>query len=165
VKSVNCAQPDHQATSKAIASGRMSNGCHELSFAEQERSPVSGGRRSRARGHGCTCSKRRRRSASSTIRCASGRLGFDFCKQLTFPIKRCRIVNVKILDSGDDRWIKVQVRKPGEDSSRWESGALWPGQSQRGVVSGRDRFKPAVWVDAQGLTATDVTMRLRFSGC
>ena len=102
---------------------------------------------------------------SKVIRCTSGRTGFDFCKQLRFPIQRCRRVAVRILDSGDDRWIKVQVRKPGEDSSRWTSGALRPGQSQRGVVAGRDRFKPAIWVDAEGFTGTDVTMRLRFSGC
>lgn len=103
--------------------------------------------------------------ASSTIRCESGRFGFDFCKTLKFPIKKCRKVNVKILDSGDNRWIKVQVRKPGEGSSRWTSGALRPGESQRGTVSGRDRFKPSIYVDAEGISATAVTMRLRFSGC
>ncbi|MGI9097313.1 MAG: hypothetical protein ACR2H2_02260 [Solirubrobacteraceae bacterium] len=84
---------------------------------------------------------------------------------MKFPIKKCRTVRVKIIDSGDNRWIKVQVRKPGEDSARWESDKLRPGQTDKGQAAGRDRFKPAIWVDAEGFSGTDVTMRLRFSGC
>lgn len=103
--------------------------------------------------------------ASQTIRCTSGKVGFDFCKNVKFRVKTCRRVGVKILDSGDDRWIKIQVRKPGEGSSRWESEKLRPDQSDSGQVAGRDRFKPAIWVDAEGISATAVTLRIRFSGC
>jgi hypothetical protein len=103
--------------------------------------------------------------ASQTIRCTSGRSGFDFCKNVKFAVKKCRKVKVSILDSGDNRWVAVQVRKPGEDSARWESLKLRPGQSDTGSVAGRDRFRPAIWVDSQSRTHTDVTMRIRFSGC
>lgn len=108
--------------------------------------------------------------ASETIRCTSGRTGFDFCKRSKFFVKKCRHVSVRLIDSGDNRWVKVQVRKPGEGSSRWESRKLKPTESDSGDVAvgpngKKDRFRPSLWVDTQGFTATAVTLRLRYSGC
>lgn len=108
--------------------------------------------------------------ASQTINCVSGRSGFDFCKKLKFDIKKCRKVVVKNIDSGDNRWVKVQVRKAGESGGRYTTGEITPGQSDSGTVKrdgdGRlDRFRPRIWVDADSRTATEVTMRIRFSGC
>jgi hypothetical protein len=102
--------------------------------------------------------------ASETIGCTSGRSGFDFCKRSKYYVKKCRKVSVTILDSGDNRWVKVQVRKSGEDSARWESAKLRPTESDSGRIAGRDRFRPSIWVDADTYTRTDVTMRLRYSG-
>jgi hypothetical protein len=59
----------------------------------------------------------------------------------------------------------VQVRKYGESSARWESNAIRPGQADNGRVAGTDRFTPRIYVDADGLTETAMTLRLRFSGC
>jgi hypothetical protein len=99
------------------------------------------------------------------FRCISARFGWKYCKTMDFAISRCRIVAVKNLDSGNNRWIKVQVRRLGERSPRWQSRPLIPGKGDIGRVAGTDRFIPTIWVDAGGLTRTATTMRIRFSGC
>lgn len=99
------------------------------------------------------------------FRCTSADYGWKYCKTMDFQIDNCRTVGVRNLDSGANRWIKVQVRKYGEDSPRWESNALSPNEADNGRVAGTDRFTPRIYVDADGLTETAMTMRLRFSGC
>lgn len=84
---------------------------------------------------------------------------------MDFSIQNCRVVGVRNLDSGNNRWIKIQLRKRGERSARWESNKIRPGQADNGFVAGRDRFTPRIYVDADRLSRTAMTLRVRFRGC
>jgi len=105
--------------------------------------------------------------AGTTFRCLSGRASWKYCRTLPFFISKCRNIGVRVLDSGDDRWIKVQLRKgENEENARFTTPKLTPGQAHNGRLAGVDRFKPRVHVDAQNpFSRTSMTIRLRASGC
>lgn len=96
------------------------------------------------------------------FRCISNSYGWRYCRTMDFSIQNCRVVGIRNLDSGNNRWIKVQIRKWGESSPRWQSKAIRPGQATNGFVAGRDRFTPRIFVDSDGLTRTAMTVRIRF---
>jgi hypothetical protein len=103
-------------------------------------------------------------ATTEEFRCTSDGWGWSYCHTMDFAIDNCRTVGARNLDSGDNRWIKVQVRK-GEDDTRWESGQLHPGDADNGHVAGTDRFPPRIYIDADGLTQTGMTIRVQFTGC
>jgi hypothetical protein len=96
--------------------------------------------------------------------CTSDGWGWSYCHTMGFAIDNCRTVGARNLDSGDNRWIKVQVRK-GDGDTRWESGQLHPGDAENGHVAGADRFTPRIYINADGLTRTGTTIRVQFTGC
>jgi hypothetical protein len=98
------------------------------------------------------------------FRCTSDGWGWSYCHTMGFAIDNCRTVGARNLDSGDNRWIKVQVRK-GDSDVRWESGELNPGNAENGHVTGTDRFTPRIYINADGLTQTGTTLRVQFTGC
>lgn len=104
------------------------------------------------------------REAYQDLRCTSAGYGWRECEnRFRIPVKRCRGVGVRNLDSGNNRWIKVQLRK-GPSDVRFESKKLRPSEFDNGRVAGSTRerrFVPRLFVDADGLTETSMTVRIR----